>query len=231
MVAPELRRLPVALVVLVACLVAFVPRASAAAPAFTPVPGSPFNIDVSNGVAPSSVAYSPNGQLLAVGDTFTPGVAMFGVTRATGALTEDATQMSPDTSDVEDIAWSPTGDLLASVEHGGDIVIYSVKQANGTLSPWTGILGSCAESVAFNPNGNSIAVAKNCKDNASVVQIYTVDRNTQTLAADGSAVPTAGYCPRRSSTARTGHCSPSGITVTTAPTECSCSRSTPPAAG
>ena len=192
--ASYIRHLPVALLAIVVCLLAFVPMASAAAPAFTPVPGSPFNIDVMQGVAPSSVAYSPNGQLLAVGDTFTPGIAIFGVTRATGALTEEGTQTDA-TSDVENIAWSPTGDLLASVEHSGDIVIYSVDQANGTLSAWTGILGSCAESVAFNPNGNSIAVARNCMDGTSAVQIYTVDRNAMTLEADGSAVSTAGHCP------------------------------------
>jgi 6-phosphogluconolactonase (cycloisomerase 2 family) len=192
MATAGLRRLLVPLLAAVACLLLCVSGASASAPVFTQAPGSPYNINAD--VTADAVAYSPSGALFAVGDGFAPGVAIFDVTPSTGALTEVGTPVSAG-ADVEDVAFSPSGDLLATTEQGGAVVMYSVDQATGSLSAWTPVPMGCGQTaIAFNPSGNSIAVTSNCNANSSDIQVFSVNRSQQTLSSIGTV--TTGQCPQ-----------------------------------
>jgi 6-phosphogluconolactonase (cycloisomerase 2 family) len=173
--------------------------AALAAPMFSPVPGSPFNITAD--VAPQAIAYSPSGNLVAVadGDSYgsNPYISIFRVTSSTGALAEDPpTAASQD--GVLDVAFSPSGDLLAALNGDGSASIYSVDQATGTLAldTTTSVSGACdfPGSVDFSPSGDLLAVPVDCNNGSSAIQIFTIDQSKGTVISDATT-PTTSMCP------------------------------------
>ncbi len=136
--------------------------AAASAPSFTEVPGSPF----AAGGAGRSLAFSPNGGLLAVGADST-GVSVFSV-GAGGEL--QSVSGSPFGLQAYSVAFSPDGSLLAAANYygstaaGGDTVsMFSVGPSGGLTpvsgSPFVvGSPGSKPSQVAFSPTGKLLAV-------------------------------------------------------------------------
>lgn len=136
--------------------------------AFTQVTDSPFAVLETNGVSdavPFSVAFSPNGRLLAIGDSV-HAVSVFSVGSG-GALTQVSgspfdTGTGPGTG-VRSVAFNPSGDLLAAANETNTVSVFSVG-SSGTLtqisgSPFaTGGTGA-AYSVAFSPSGGLLATA------------------------------------------------------------------------
>jgi len=130
-------------VLLAGCL--FAPSALA----FGQVLGSPF----ASGLGPFSVAFSPDGGLLATANGNGPGVSVFAVNQTTGTLT--AVAGSPFTTGPEpfSVAFSPVGGLLATANYGDSTVsVFAVNQTTGALtavsgSPFT--TGADPVSVAF----------------------------------------------------------------------------------
>jgi 6-phosphogluconolactonase (cycloisomerase 2 family) len=170
--------------------------AALAAPMFSPVVGSPFNISAN--VAPEAIAYSPSGKLVAVADGNYSYISIFSVTSSTGALTEDGPPTA--TSDgAYDVAFSPSGDLLASLNGDGSVSVYSVDQATGTLTfdATTSVSGACdfqEDSVEFSPSGDLLAVPVNCNNSSSGIQIFAVNQSNGTVTSD-STTATTSICP------------------------------------
>jgi 6-phosphogluconolactonase (cycloisomerase 2 family) len=140
----------------------------------TPVPGSPFQLPI--GSEPDSVAFSPSGKLLATGDSgealasgnVIPGVSMFSVDPATGALTRVPGSPFPIGLGAEPVAFSPGGALLAvgSPERAA-MSMFSVDRISGTLNQLPGSpfqLGPREDPpahIAFSPRGGLLAVGTN----------------------------------------------------------------------
>ncbi len=153
--------------------------ASAITPLFGQVPGSPFAADLGT----NSVAFSPNGGVLAAanGDTYNVSVYTVG---ADGALTQVGT--SPYGLGVGNVAFSvafsPDGNLLAAGSEKG-IFVFSVAP-DGTLSEISGSpfgSGTASESVAFNSSGTLLA---------SIDGIYSV--SVFSVASGGALSPVTG---------------------------------------
>jgi hypothetical protein len=117
----------------------------------TPVSGSPFTV----GSQPTSVSFSPSGNLLAV--TAAGKLYMFAV-GASGTLTPVAG--SPFSLSASQVAFSPAGGLLATVEVNTGVTMYSVSSSGGltkvTGSPFKAF-GAAASAVAFGPKGTLLA--------------------------------------------------------------------------
>src|SRR5947209_1724502 len=112
-------------VVALACLLVGAGSASGSV-AFTPVIGSPFAVPTFLGVGdgnPFSVAFSPNGRLLATGDSI-HAVSMFTVgsggvlTPVSGSPFDTGT---PSGTGVRSVAFSPSGALLAAANDTGSV--------------------------------------------------------------------------------------------------------------
>lgn len=143
----------------------------------TPVSGSPFV----TGTHPYSVAFSPNGGLLAVTNpsASTNTVSVFSVSAA-GALTP--VSGSPFATGVfpASVAFSPDGVLLATANVGdrmghiaGSVSLFSVSPA-GSLTPASGspfATGWEPSSVAFSSNSKLLATANRAENTMSVFSV------------------------------------------------------------
>jgi DNA-binding beta-propeller fold protein YncE len=108
------------------------PRALAA-PAFGPVAGSPFG----TGRGPESVAFSPNGDLLATANRRDDSVSVFAVGSG-GALTPVAGSPFQTSIGPGSVAFSPGGGLLAPANlYGHSVSVFAVG-AGGTLTAVAG---------------------------------------------------------------------------------------------
>jgi WD40 repeat protein len=144
-------------------------------------PGSPYRADTDE----ASVAFSPDGKLLATGGAPSPStsdtVSLYSVadgvlTRATGARTGTGTSS---------VAFSPGGGLLATANDDNTVSVFRVTE-DGTLSTLTQV-GSFATgrgpfSVAFSQDGRWLATADFEDDTVSVFSV----------ASDGTLTPVSG---------------------------------------
>ncbi|MGO9971670.1 MAG: lactonase family protein [Solirubrobacteraceae bacterium] len=161
----------------------------------TPVTGSPFGtgeqIDLNGlGPMPRSVAFSPDGTLLAVANSEDDTISIFAVD-SSGNLTEISGSPFATGSDPVSVTFSPNGSLLAVANsEDGTVSIFSVGQSN-TLTPVSGSpfsTGNGPASVAFSPNGSLLAVA-NSTD--GTVSLFSVASGGSLSPISGSPFPTA----------------------------------------
>ena len=163
--------------------------------AFTQVTGSPFAVREANGMSdavPFSVTFSPNGRLLAIGDSV-HAVSVFSVGSG-GALKQISgspfdTATGPGTG-VRSVAFSPSGDLLAAANDTDSVSVFSVGSGGALTqiigSPFaTGGSGS-PYSVAFSPSGTLLAAAN---FNHSVT-VFSVGSGGALTQASGSPFAT-----------------------------------------
>jgi DNA-binding beta-propeller fold protein YncE len=115
------------------CSVCGVRPRALAAPVFAPVMGSPFGTDAH----PQSVAFSPNGDLLATANNTSRTVSVFAV-GGHGALTPVAGSPFRTESGPASVAFSPNGDLLATANIAANTVSLFAVGAGGALTPVAG---------------------------------------------------------------------------------------------
>jgi 6-phosphogluconolactonase (cycloisomerase 2 family) len=166
-------------------------RADAVDPVMvSPITQSPAS-NADTGEGPNSVAFSPNGDLLATAnaDAGVNTVSIFTVNESTGALapvtqipaSNAATGTSPYSA-----MFSPAGGLLATANYGSDTVsVFKVDESTGALTPVTQTpasnadTGAAPRSIAFSPDGGLLAVAN---DNLiGSVSLFTVNGSTGAL--------------------------------------------------
>jgi WD40 repeat protein len=135
---------------------------------------------------PESVAFSPNGRTLAVGDTFGEAYLWDVTSRNLIATLANPASAGGGTS----VAFSPDGQVLAADDGNGHIYLWDVatrhriatlaSPAAGPSGPGSGAQGW----VAFSPNGRTLAAGS-----ASASAVYVWDaatwHQTATLPADG----------------------------------------------
>lgn len=136
------------------CCLAAASGASAAAPAFVQIPGSPFTTPRSAGMA-----FSPDGSLLVEADQTSNELAVFSVA-SNGSLSQLSTVNA---AGPQTVAFNPAGTLLAVAGGNGSstVTIYSVS-SGGTLtqvSEPSFNLNNPAKAV-FSPDGTLLAVAE-----------------------------------------------------------------------
>jgi 6-phosphogluconolactonase len=151
-----------------------------AAPAFTPVVGSPF----ATGSLPVSVAFSPSGGLVATANEGDNTVSVFSVSGG-GALADVSGSPFGTGAGPHSVAFSPSGGLLA-VANGidGTVSVFSVG-STGVLTEVAGspfVSGNSPFSVAFSPGGGLLAVANAIDDTVSVFSV----------ASNGALTPVSG---------------------------------------
>jgi 6-phosphogluconolactonase len=148
--------------------------------AFQQVPGSPFAIGGRS--VPFSVAFSPNGRLLATADGIdgapAANIAVFSVNDATGALTPVPGSPFPPGSGggPYSVTFNPAGTLLATANDTfpGAVSVFAVS-AEGALteipgSPFvTG--GNASQSVAFSPDGKLLAASNFDSESVSLFSV------------------------------------------------------------
>ncbi len=163
----------------------------------TQVTGSPFN---TGGPWAWSIAFSPSGMLLAVGNAPDPdgggnSVSVFSV-GADGTLTQ-VTGSPFDTAGegYESVAFSPNGALLAAASYGSsNLSMFSVG-ADGALTPVSGSpfpTGSLPGSVAFSPDGALLATANT---NSKSVSVFSVGSGGALTPVTGSPFSTGSAEP------------------------------------
>jgi WD40 repeat protein len=165
--------------------------------ALTQVPGSPFPVRLQ-----SSVAFSPNGHLLAT-SAFANAVSVFNVNPTTGALTEvEGSPFATGTeTELRSVAFSPNGKLLATAD-GTDhaVSVFSVNESTGALNEVSGspfpTNGQRAVSVAFRPTGGLLATANEicdtCIEKVGTVSVFQVNETTGALT-NRENTPIAAY--------------------------------------
>jgi DNA-binding beta-propeller fold protein YncE len=143
--------------------------ALAAPPAFTPVGTT----STGTGSKPRSVAFSPDGGLLATVSNGPSTVSTYSVS-AGGALTAGGTP-APTGTNPWSVAFRPDGRLLATANIGDDNVSVFSVSAGGALTsvgpPTSPGFDSGPISLAFNPDGRLLATA-NFGD--STVSVFSV---------------------------------------------------------
>ena len=135
----------------------------------------PLDATLSEGNPVDTVAFSPNGQTLAVGDSggYVGLWNMAGEKRTATFLYEG--------SEVNSVAFSPNGQTLAVGDESGDISLWDTTtgKRTATLSEGT---GSVVYSVVFSPNGHTLAVG----DSSRFVGLWdtATGKQTATLSED-----------------------------------------------
>jgi 6-phosphogluconolactonase (cycloisomerase 2 family) len=186
-------------------VLAVAPGASAAAPAFTEVSGSPFTTGA--GTFPSSVSFSPQG-LLATADFNSPGddklpgsVSMFSVA-ASGVLAQlNGSPFATGARNTAAVAFSPDGRLLAAtnlvapppLDAPANVTVFSVGPG-GALTPVSGspfAVGGAPVAIAFSPSGRLLAVPNAAGD---TVAVFSVGSDGTLTQINGSPF-TTGFSP------------------------------------
>ena len=167
----------------------------------TQVPGSPFATGPRT--YPRSVAFSPDGRLLATANTDGNSVSVFSVEPA-GRLT--AVPGSPFAiggrgADPVSVAFSPLGGLVATANLLGNTVSVLAVRPGGALtqvsgSPFAAVGGSYLESVAFSPNGRLLATADSNQAtfrSTGAVSVFAIGSHGALTQVPGSPFPTTGF--------------------------------------
>ncbi len=156
-------------------------------------PGSPVTEGPDAG--PTGIAFSPNGQLLAVANSYYVGSVAVYTVAPNGSLTAVPGSPFPSGSGTVAVTFNPSGTLLAAGNAGGDgtVAMFSVAP-NGVLSPvagspfglgMQGIIGS----VSFSPSGQLLAAGD--EENGNAV-MFSVASNGAIAQVPGSPFPIAG---------------------------------------
>lgn len=164
--------------------------------ALTPVAGSPVTMA---GTSPSaqSLAFSPDGTLLAVADPSVNAVDVLSVS-ASGTLTQvpNSPFHSPAGSEPQAVAFSPGGQLLAIANVGLGTVSVDSVSAGGALtsvgSPSSTGVGSQPWSLSFNSAGGLLAVGNL---HADTVSMFSVSAGGALAPVSGSPYPTGSPTP------------------------------------
>jgi 6-phosphogluconolactonase len=155
----------------------------------SPVTQSPAaNADTGEG--PNSVAFSPNGDLLATSNIDAGGndVSIFKVDDSTGALTpvvQNPLSNADTGTGPYSVAFSPAGGLLATANYGSDTVsVFKVDESTGALTPVTqtgsnAATGPAPQGIAFSPNGGLLAVSNDVQSGS--VSVFKVNGSTGAL--------------------------------------------------
>jgi WD40 repeat protein len=150
-----------------------------------PAAGSPF----ATGSGPASLAFSPDGGLLAVANKTDATVSVFSVSSG-GALSPVPGSPFATGAGPASVAFNPSGGLLAVANtSGGTISVFFVLSV-GMLSPVPGspfASASAPSSLAFSPNGSSLAVATG----AAGLSVFSVSPIGALAPVPGSPFPTA----------------------------------------
>jgi 6-phosphogluconolactonase (cycloisomerase 2 family) len=156
-----------------------------------PAGGSPFQA----GVGPDSLAFSPNGQLLAVANLVDDTVSVFSVT-GSGALAQVAGSPFATGKDPRAVAFDPAGNLLAVANAADNTVsLFGVNAPTGALHAANGSpfeTGTDPLSLQFSPDGKFLAVADH---NDSTVSIFSVDQPAEQLTPRGGTAIATGLGP------------------------------------
>jgi WD40 repeat protein len=110
----------------------------------------------------TAVAFSPDGQTLAVADD-DGSIYLWNV--AARQLTETLADPAPGTS-VLAVAFSPNGQILAAGAAQGTTYLWNVKEArlvDSLVAPGTGFGSNSIQSLAFSPAGTTLAIAAGFK--------------------------------------------------------------------
>ncbi|HWF49163.1 MAG TPA: beta-propeller fold lactonase family protein [Solirubrobacteraceae bacterium] len=151
----------------------------------TPVSGSPF----ASGRNPASVAFSPDGTLLAVANVSDTNVSVFSVGGG-GTLTPISGSPFATGSAPNSVAFSPDGTLLAVANDGANsISVFSVG-SGGALTRVSGspfATGSSPISLAFGAGGTLLATAN---QGAGTVSVFSVGSGGALTQVTGSPYAT-----------------------------------------
>jgi len=128
----------------------------------------------------NSVAFSPDGKLLAAGD-FNGRAYLWDV--ATGKLARPIT--ATDSKSVNSVAFSPDGKVLAVGDFSGHIYLWDVATAAPVGTPITDPGSKGVNAVAFAPDGRTLAVGD--QDGSSYLWDVATGNLTATLPDTGSA--------------------------------------------
>ena len=168
------------------------------------------NADTASG--PFSVAFSPNGKLLATASFSNDEVSLFSIDPSSGQLTPvvQSVAANADTgSGPCSLAFSPNGDLLATANFGDNTAsVLAVDPSSGQLTPVTQSVATNADtgvgpySVAFSPSGGLLATANYDSDTLSLFTVAATSGQltpvTQTVAANadtGSGPVSVAFSP------------------------------------
>ncbi|MGB6615964.1 MAG: WD40 repeat domain-containing protein, partial [Trebonia sp.] len=119
-------------------------------------------LTVTAGVPPSrpappgssaSLAFSPDGKILAAGEPFGGIVRLWSV--ATGRPVGPGLNTNPQAPEISSLAFSPDGKILATAANGGQAELWDVATGHQIGTPFA----HDAFSVAFSPDGRILAVA------------------------------------------------------------------------
>jgi WD40 repeat protein len=144
-------------------------------------PGGPGTL-AEGGDGSDSVAFNPDGTILAVGD-YDGGVGLWDVASRHRLAT------MKEGASVNSVAFSPDGKILAVGDADGNITLWSVASHDhiATLAE-----GSPVNSVAFSPGGRTIAAG----DRGGNISLWQVTSHQRTVTLpDGSAVDAVAFSP------------------------------------
>lgn len=147
--------------------------------ALTEVAGSPFT----TGIGPTSLAFNPSGQFLAVANGGDSTVSVFSVGSGGGLTQVSGSPFATGTGPAV-VEFSPSGGLLATVSSmpSGSVSVFSVG-SDGTLSQVSGspfATGSYPDGMAFSPSGQLLAVANDADNTVSLFSVGAGGDLTQT---------------------------------------------------